>query len=89
MAARLPPDAQWRYRRKVRGRADRLGFLLVAASVLCFIEFVGDPGVLSLQWLATLPATLGFTMFTGHPEHRYNGYPAPLFAESADHTSDR
>jgi hypothetical protein len=89
MAAGLPPDSQWRYRRKVRRQADRLGFLLVAAWVLCFIEFFGDPGVLSVQWLTTLPATLGFTMFSGRPERRLNGYPAPLFAQFADHTSDK
>lgn len=88
MITRLPPSAQLRYQDHIRRRTDRLGFLLVAASVLCFIGLVGDPGVLSLQWLARLPATLGFTMFSGPPERRLNGYPAPRFAQT-DHPGDR
>lgn len=84
MTTRLPPSAQLRYQHNVSRRADRLGFLLVAATVLCFIELVGDPGVLSLQWLVKVPATLGFTMFSGPPERRLNGYPAPRFAHTTD-----
>ena len=85
MAVRLPPDARWRYERRTRGRADRWGFLVVAVSVLCFIPLVADMGVLNLQWISSLPDSFGFTMFSGHPAKRHQGFAAPLFPELEEH----
>lgn len=89
MAARLPPDARWRYERRARRRVtDRWAFLFVMIAVLCAIGFVGDQGVLSLQWITTLPGSLGFAMNSGPPVRRYQGHAAPLFAPSPEDIQD-
>jgi hypothetical protein len=83
VGSRLPAAAQRRYERETRGRADRWGFVLVAAAVLFVIGFIGDQAVLSLQWLITLPASAGFTMFSGPPVRHYQGYAAPPVAHES------
>ena len=89
MDTRLPPHAHARYQRGVRNRADRWGFILVVLAFTCGVAFVGDKGAISLQWVTTLPASLGFTMFIGHPVRRYQGYTPPLNIDTDRRPTER
>jgi hypothetical protein len=87
MDERLPAEAQWRCRRKLYRRSDRWGFALVAVAALACFSLRWDPAPIDVQWLATLPNTVGLTMFAGHPMRRLQGFAAPLFSTNPDQPS--
>jgi hypothetical protein len=78
---RLPRDAQRRYRRNTRHGSDRVGILLVAAAFACVLIWAGEQVVLDLEGVATVTASLGFTMSSSQPTRGRPGFAAPLIAD--------
>src|SRR5438477_1183439 len=83
MDSRLPEASRWRYRRRVRHGADRVGIALVVCAAVCAAVWIGGAVVVDLSPLHTVPEGLGFRMFSGHPSHGHGGFAAPLFVERA------
>jgi hypothetical protein len=48
----------------------------------------GEPNDINLEWITSLPVSLGFSTFAGHPIRRSQGFAAPLFPQTVKHTVD-
>lgn len=81
MHPRLPESS--RYRRKLRRTPDLIGVLLVIAGAFGSAAWISQSVSVNISGLATLPASFGFVMWSGHPVRNHAGYAAPIFAPVA------
>jgi hypothetical protein len=78
----LSDGSRRRYQQRARTTSASLGLVLVVSVGIAAAVWISQVLQVDVKRLTSIPAGLGFTMWSGHPQRGHPGANAPLLAEA-------
>jgi hypothetical protein len=87
--SRLPEPARRRFQQRARARSASIGLVVVVAVGIGVASWVGQFIYIDVMRITGVPASLGFTMWSGHPTRGHPGAYAPSRVEALNGELER